>query len=110
MWEMTCPRCGTWEEWRRHDVCPTCKAGTDVVLISEETQAYSEPPKARPIPQANRKIDMPDLSKSVAVGEPSSLTPQVAAAASDYHKRCESRLDDWIKFCAEQYGVDRLHA
>src|SRR5438552_2232793 len=114
-WQMSCPRCGTWKEWRRHDICSTCKAGTDVTWIDDDlTPPHLTPPHLRKelpmLPVKKGKIGVPGFSKAAVAEAPAvpSQAAEVAAPASpkfspvpDYQKRCESRLDDWLKCCAE---------
>src|SRR5262245_65067454 len=60
-WQMTCPRCGTWKQWRRHDICSTCGAKTDVVELHD-----GEP--TLPMLQVHkRNLVIEDSSKAVVV-------------------------------------------
>jgi hypothetical protein len=108
-WQMTCPRCGTWKQWRREDTCSTCGAKTEAVQVPDEL--------GLPVRQVEKGKPAQDFSKAVPTETPAVPSP-TAKVASDYERRwedrlqrrCEDRLDEWIKFCSEWYGLDRLHA
>jgi hypothetical protein len=58
-----------------------------------------------------------DFSKAVPAETPAVPSPTAKVASDDQRRwedrlqrRCEDRLDEWIKFCAEEYNLDRLDA
>src|SRR5215467_5452078 len=102
MWQMSCPRCGTWKEWTRHDICSSCGAKTDVVELPEGEREV-------PILQARQGKPVEDFSKAVVVAEAPVVPPQAGVLRSDNQRRYERRVNEWVKVC-EEYGVDRLDA